>query len=72
VLVVFALLIAPAYAGIVQKRFNPLYVAWGFGSVAIIIALYGSYTFDMPTGYTIIFVTVLASLLFVVFRVLKR
>ena len=68
VLVVFALLIAPAYAGIVQKRFSPLLFAWVFGSVAIIIALYGSYTFDMPTGYTIIFVTVLASLLFVVYK----
>ena len=68
VLVVFALLIAPAYAGIVQKRFKSLYFAWVFGSVAISIALYGSYMFDIPTGYTIIFVTVLASLLFVIFK----
>ena len=68
VLVVFALLIAPAYTGIVQKRFLPLLFAWVFGFVTIIIALYGSYTLDMPTGYSIIFVTVLASLLFVVFQ----
>jgi zinc/manganese transport system permease protein len=68
VLVVFALLIAPAYAGIVQKKFNPLYFAWIFGSLAIIIALYGSYNLDLPTGYSIIFVTVLFSLLFVVFK----
>jgi len=68
VLVVFALLIAPAYAGITQKRFNPLYFAWIFGSLAIIVALYGSYNLDLPTGYSIIFVTVFASLLFVVWQ----
>ena len=68
VLVVFALLIAPAYAGIIQKKFNPLYFAWIFGSLAIIIALYGSYNLDLPTGYSIIFVTVLFSLVFVVYK----
>ncbi|QOP45930.1 metal ABC transporter permease [Sulfurimonas paralvinellae] len=68
VLVVFALLIAPAYAGIVQKKFNPLYFAWMFGSLSIVIALYGSYNLDLPTGYSIIFVTVLFSLLFVVYK----
>ncbi len=71
VLVVFALLIAPAYAGIAQKRFNPLYFGWIFGSVAIVIALYASYHLDLPTGYSIIFITVLASLLFVVYRNVK-
>jgi len=68
VLVVFALLIAPAYAGITQKRFNPLYFAWIFGSLAIIVALCGSYNLDLPTGYSIIFATVFASLLFVVWQ----
>ena len=67
VLVVFALLIAPAYAGIMQRGVNPLYFAWIFGSIAIMVSLFGSYNFDLPTGYTIIFVTVFFSLLFVVF-----
>ncbi len=71
VLVVFALLIAPSYAGVMQKRFDPLYFAWIFGSLAIMAALYGSYTFDLPTGYTIIFVSVAASLLFVVYKNIK-
>ena len=68
VLVVFALLIAPAYAGIMQQHFRPLLFAWIFGSISIIIALYGSYNLDLPTGYSIIFVTVFSSLLFVVYR----
>ncbi len=71
VLVVFALLIAPAYAGIVQKRFNPLYFGWIFGSISIVIALYASYNLDLPTGYSIIFITVLASLVFVVYQNMK-
>lgn len=64
VLVVFALLIAPAYAGISQKRFMPLKFAWIFGTITITIALLASYMLDLPTGYTIIFTTVSTSLLF--------
>jgi len=66
VLVVFALLIAPAYAGIMQQKFKPIYFAWGFGSLSILIALFASYHLDLPTGYTIIFVTVFSSLVLVV------
>jgi len=66
VLVVFALLIAPSYAGLMQKRINPFLFACLFGSLGIILALIGSYYLDLPTGYAIIFVTVFASLLFVV------
>ncbi len=65
VLVVFALLIAPAYIGLIQKRFAPLLVAWGSGVIAIFTAIIGSYKFDLPTGYSIIFVMVLMSLVFV-------
>jgi len=67
VLVVFALLIAPSYAGLMQKKLNPFLFACLFGSIAIILALIGSYYLDLPTGYAIIFVTVLSSLVFVVF-----
>jgi len=65
VLVVFALLIGPAYAGLVQKRFHPLFFAWIFGSFSIITSLLLSYHLDLPTGYSIIFATVFLSLVFV-------
>ena len=66
VLVVFALLIAPSYAGLAQKKINAFLFACLFGSMSIILALFGSYYLDLPTGYAIIFVTVLFSLVFVV------
>ncbi len=68
VLVVFALLIAPSYAAITQKRFPLLPFAWIFGAISIIVALFVSYNFDLPTGYTIIFVTILSALLSVGFQ----
>ena len=66
VLVVFSLLIAPAYAALVQKRMHPFLFATLFGSVGVILAMVGSYLLDLPTGYAIIFVSVFFSLLFVV------
>lgn len=68
VLVVFALLIAPAYIGLVQKRFHPLTVAWSSGVFAIVSAIIASYNFDLPTGYSIIFVMVGLALVFVVLK----
>ena len=56
VLVVFALLIAPSYAGLSHGKIKPLLFA----------CLFGSYYLDLPTGYAIIFVTVLFSLVFVI------
>jgi len=66
VLVVFALLIAPSYAGLIQKWFSPYIFASLFGSFALTIALIGSYYLDLPTGYAIIFTTVGFSLVFVI------
>lgn len=66
VLVVFALLIAPSYAGLAQKRMSAFVFACLFGSVSLILALFGSYYLDLPTGYAIIFITVLFSLSFVI------
>jgi len=66
VLVVFALLIAPSYIGITQKKYNPFVFATSFGSLAILAALIFSYNYDLPTGYTIIFTVVSLSLLGVV------
>ena len=56
VLVVFILLIVPALFALLQHRFAQLAVAWGWGSCIIIVAMLLSYTFDLPTGYTIVFV----------------
>lgn len=56
VLVVFILLIAPAFMGLMQQCFKPLGFAWGSGLVLSIAALVLSYYFDLPTGYTIVFV----------------
>ena len=72
VLVVFALLIAPSYAGLMQSKFKTFYFATTFGSVAILLALFASYHLDLPTGYTIIFCVVSLSLLFVTFKSIKR
>ncbi|BAF69141.1 metal ABC transporter permease [Nitratiruptor sp. SB155-2] len=68
VLVVFALLIAPAYAAMVQKKVPKLLFAWTFGTLATIVALLFSYFLDLPTGYAIIFCVVLFSLIFVIVR----
>ena len=56
VLVVFVLLIVPAYLALLQSKFNPLGFAWIVGSSVIIVAMIASYHFDLPTGYTIVFV----------------
>ena len=68
VLVVFSLLVAPSYAATIQRRFKPLYFAWVFGSVAVISALILSYQLDLPTGYSIIFCVVSATLLYVLLK----
>ena len=72
VLVVFALLIAPSYAGLAQGKVKPLLFACLFGSLSIVLALFGSYYLDLPTGYAIIFVTVLFSLVFVIISSIIR
>jgi len=56
VLVVFVLLIVPAFLALLQSRFKPLLFAWLIGSSIIIFAMLFSYHFDLPTGYTIVFV----------------
>jgi len=72
VLVVFALLIAPSYIGLTQGRFKPFYFATTFGSLAVLVALFISYRYDLPTGYTIIFSVVSFSLLGVVLYTLLK
>lgn len=61
VLVVFTLLIAPALVALLQHRFNPLWFGWGYGWTFVALALGLSYHYDLPTGYSIVFVGTLIS-----------
>lgn len=65
VLVVFVLLIAPALVATSIKAKNPLLVSFGFGWSFSIIAILLSYYYDLPTGYTIVFLGALLSALLV-------
>jgi zinc/manganese transport system permease protein len=56
VLVVFTLLIVPAFLALLQNRFLKLPFSWIIGSTIIIMAMILSYHFDLPTGYTIVFI----------------
>jgi len=56
VFVVFILLIVPAFIALLQTRFSKLPFAWITGSTIIIMAMIISYHFDLPTGYTIVFI----------------
>lgn len=55
VLIVFALLVAPAYISLRIQKGNNLLTAWLIGTVVNIVAISTSYTFDLPTGYTLVF-----------------
>jgi zinc/manganese transport system permease protein len=62
VLVVFALLVAPAMIALKCGSKRPLFVAWGVGTVVNLIAIAVSYQLDLPTGYAIVFLNALAAL----------
>jgi len=62
VLVVFVLLIVPAFMALLQQRFKLLPFAWIVGSAIIIAAMAVSYRFDLPTGYTIVFIASLSGI----------
>jgi len=68
VFVVFTLLIAPAMVGSMQKKFSTLIVAFGFGWFFSITAIALGFYYDLPTGYSIVFLGALLSLLFVLFK----
>jgi len=63
VLVVFILLIVPAFLALLQLRFKPLFFAWGIGSLLVVTSMILSYTMDLPTGYTIVFISSLIGVL---------
>ena len=55
VLVVFVLLIVPAFISLLQRRFRPIYFSWAIGSIIVILSMLISYHYDLPTGYSIVF-----------------
>lgn len=63
VLVVFTLLIAPALVALLQHRFKPLVFGWTYGWFFVTLALVLSYYNDWPTGYSIVFVGTLITLI---------
>ena len=62
VLVVFVLLIVPAFLALLQTKFSPLPFAWSAGSLIIIASMVFSYLYDLPTGYTIVFIASLCGI----------
>ena len=54
VLVVFALLVAPALIALRIKKGIPIINAWIIGTVVNVAAIVVSYNFDFPTGYTLV------------------
>jgi zinc/manganese transport system permease protein len=72
VLVVFTLLIAPALIALLQTRVNPLFFGWGYGWIFVTAALLLSYHYDWPTGYSIVFVGTLVTLIGVLWLEKKR
>jgi zinc/manganese transport system permease protein len=67
VLVVFVLLIAPALVSISLEFKKPLISSFIFGWFFSISAIVISYYFDLPTGYTIVFLGALLSSIIVLF-----
>lgn len=63
VLVVFVLLVAPTLLASMQGRFNSLFFAYLYGWGFSLLAIFLSYYFDLPTGYTIVFVGALSTLI---------
>lgn len=62
VLIVFALLLAPALIATIIQKGIPLINAWIIGTILNIISILVSYNFDFPTGYTIVFFNSFAAL----------
>jgi zinc/manganese transport system permease protein len=63
VLVVFTLLIAPALVALLQTRIKPLVFGWIYGWAFVASALILSYHYDWPTGYSIVFVGTLITVI---------
>jgi zinc/manganese transport system permease protein len=73
VLVVFAILLAPAFIALRAAGFSrtprclrryPLITAWAAGTALNLLAIVISYRGDLPTGYTVVFVNAAAAVIF--------
>jgi len=62
VLIVFALLVAPAYISIRMNKGTLLLTAWAVGTCVNVISILVSYNLDLPTGYTLVFFHALLAL----------
>lgn len=62
VLVVFVLLIAPALVAQMQRRLPPLAAAWLYGWSFSVGGILLAYRYDLPTGYTLVFLAALLTL----------
>lgn len=67
VLVVFVLLVAPALLASMQKRFRPILFAFVYGWAFSLGAIAISYFWDLPTGYSIVFVGALTTMVAILF-----
>ncbi|MBI4827713.1 MAG: metal ABC transporter permease [Nitrospinae bacterium] len=59
---VFAILIAPAFIVTAARVRHPLAWAWALGVALNALAVAASYQFDLPTGFTVVFVNAAAAL----------
>lgn len=63
VLIVFSLLVAPAFIAIRLNRGKLLLVAWSVGTAVNVLSILVSYNLDLPTGYTLVFFHALLALI---------
>jgi zinc/manganese transport system permease protein len=62
VLIVFSLLVAPAFIAIRMNKGKLLLTAWAVGTCVNIVSILVSYNLDLPTGYTLVFFHALLAL----------
>jgi zinc/manganese transport system permease protein len=72
VLIVFALLVAPAYISIRMNKGKLLLMAWTVGTCVNIVSILVSYNLDLPTGYTLVFFHALLALTVSILSPVKR
>ncbi len=63
VLIVFSLLVAPAFIAIRLNKWKILLVAWIVGTGVNLLSIAVSYNLDLPTGYTLVFFHALLALI---------
>jgi zinc/manganese transport system permease protein len=73
VLIVFSLLVAPAYVALRINKGKLLLTAWIIGTAVNLVSILVSYNLDLPTGYTLVFFHALLALsVSIIFTVKKK